>query len=77
MNLADLPWVLWIAIHGTGTAGVCCSTMGQIEIPAITAPCVSPQGPGQCSVSTYDICKQIADANKNAAFSVTCVARPQ
>ncbi len=72
MDPNTLVWLLWVAVHPGGTAGACCAAPVQIEVPAIALPACQDH----CQLSAYEICKAIGDANKNAAFSVTCIAKP-
>ncbi len=71
MDPNSLVWVLWFALHGGGSAATCCATQGQISVPSIPVPS------GEKELSAYEVCRAIGDANKNAAFNVQCMAKPQ
>ena len=73
MDPNTLIWILMVALHGGGASGVCCSQPVQIEVPSIDVPACQ----SHCQVSAFEVCKAINEANKNAAFSVSCMAKPQ
>jgi hypothetical protein len=73
-------WLLLIAMHpAAGPAQACCATQAQIEVPAFDVPSCDKKAAGDaaCSIPAYVICKAIADANKDAAASITCIAKPK
>jgi len=73
MDPTTFAWFLALALHGGGAT--CCGSQMQIAIPAIECKKTTPD---DCTkISAYAICKAIGDANKNAAWSIECIAKPQ
>ena len=75
MDPNAFTWLLIFALHGSGSPQTCCAVQGQIEIPSIECKKTATD---DCSkVSAYEICKAIGDMNKDATFSVVCMAKPK
>jgi len=69
MDPNTLVWVLSIIMHG-GSAQ-CCVAQAQVAIPAIE--CKVPADAKVCTVSAYEICKRLAEANREGP-AMQCLA---
>jgi hypothetical protein len=78
MDPNTLVWLLLISFHGGAAPSQCCATQAQVEIPSsIALPSCKKSATDDCTVSAYEVCKAIGEANKDAAFSVACIAKPK
>lgn len=78
MDPNALVWLLLISFHGGGAPAACCATQVQVEIPTtITLASCKKSATDDCTVSGFDVCKAIGEANNNATWSIACIAKPK
>ena len=81
MDANALTWFLMIMMHSSGASGAppqaCCATQVQIAVPSFEVPSCKKTTADDCEVPAYNICKAIADANKDASFPIACIAKPK